>query len=131
MKRTDINPIDVFSSALIGMELSMNMIVIAAHCNTDDKISEGFIKLNKVYQKYDNAVHKALKAKKLSSPAVISSAKEYISELNDFKKHPDAQTDDIQELIEEQKRILKAEIHPEHCYVLHIQLHEQKDSAHH
>ena len=43
MKKTDINPIDILSSALKGMELSMNMIVIAAHCNTDDKISEGFV----------------------------------------------------------------------------------------
>ena len=84
MKRTDINPIDVFSSALKGMELSMNMIVIAAHCNTDDKISEGFVKLNKVYQKYDNAVHKTLKAKKLSSPAVISSAKRQMDSITAF-----------------------------------------------
>ena len=114
MKKTDVNLVDLYCVALKGVTLATNMLVLTAICNSDDKECEEFIKLNETYQQFDKAMCKTIKAQKLSLHATIANAKKYYSALSEFKKIPDVQTDDMQELIESQEEIIQSIINLEH-----------------
>ncbi len=113
MKKTNINPVDLYCNALKGMTLAANMLVLTALCCTDDKEFDGFEELTTVSRHFDTEFHKALEDKRLSSPAVITTAKRYFSVLKDFEKSPDAQADEIRELLKDQEEIIQSIIHPE------------------
>lgn len=113
MKKTATNPIDLYCNALKGMTLAANMLVLTALCCTDDKECDGLEELTTVCHHFDTALHKALENKMPSSSTVITTAKRYFSALKDFKKSPDAQTDEIQELLKDQEEIIQSIIYPE------------------
>lgn len=113
MKKTDINPVDLFCIGLKGITLTANMLVLTSLCCTDDKECDGLEELSNVTHHFDTALQKALEDKKLSSSSVITTAKRYFSVLKDFRKSPDAQADEIQELLKDQEEILQSIIYPE------------------
>lgn len=113
MKKTNINPVDLYCIALKGMTLAANMLVLTALCCTDDKECDGFEELTTVSHYFDTVLHKALEDKRLSSPAVITTAKRYFSVLKDFEKSPVAQANEIQELLKDQEEIIQSIIYPE------------------
>lgn len=113
MKKTDTNPVDLYCIALKGMTLAANMLVLTSLCCSDDKECDGLEELTTVCHHFDTALHKALEDKKPSSTAVITTAKRYFSALRDFKKSPDAQADEIQELLKDQEEIIQSIIYSE------------------
>ena len=113
MKKTDTNPVDLYCIALKGMTLAANMLVLTSLCCSDDKECDGLEELTTVCHHFDTALHNALEDKKPSSFAVIIAAKSYFSALKNFKKSPDAQADEIQELLKDQEEIIQSIIHPE------------------
>lgn len=113
MKKTDTNPVDLYCIALKGMTLAANMLVLTSLCCIDDKECDGLEELTTVCHHFDTALHKALEDKKSSSAAVITTAKRYFSVLKDFEKSPDAQANEIKELLKDQEEIIQSIIHSE------------------
>ena len=99
MKKTDVDPLDMYTNGLKGITLAATMLTISILCQEIKQDWPECEKVKKAYSIFDESNLNDLKDRKSCSEKTFSAGKIFLKEIKAFKQLPEAETDDLQELI--------------------------------
>ena len=98
-KKKKNNPVQSYILAIKSMSLASGMMVFGAACDSIKKEWPECEKVEDAYTKFDDSIEKACNNQLGLTPDVVNYGKAFLDELNNFQNFPEAQKDNLQELI--------------------------------
>lgn len=112
-KKKNNNSVQSYILAIKSMSLASGMMVFGAACDSIKKEWPEFEKVEESYMKFDDSIEKACNNQLGLTPDVVNYGKAFLNELNNFQNFPEAQKENLQELIDRIKntseKIIKLE----------------------
>lgn len=99
MKKTDVDPLEMYTIGLKGVTLTATMLTISILCLEIKEDWPEFEKVKSAYSSFDKSNRNDLNGKIICSEKTYSTGKTFLKEIKAFKQLPEAKTDDLQELI--------------------------------
>ena len=98
-KKKNNNPVQSYILAIKSMSLASGMMVLGAACDSIKKEWSEWEKVEDAYTKFDDSIEQACNNQLGLTPDVVNYGKAFLDELNNFQNLPEAQKDNLQELI--------------------------------
>ena len=108
MKNNDVNPLEIYASGLKGMTLAATMLTFFVVCIEIKEEWSEFEKVRKLYRIFNDSNRKDLDNRVLCSNKTRTTGKAFLNEIKLFKQLPEAQDDDLQEVIDNAIDITKS-----------------------
>ena len=100
MRKTDANPLEIYVDGLKGMTLAATMLTFFVVCIEIKEEWPEFEKVRKLYRIFNDSNRKDLDDRVLCSNKTRSTGKAFLKEIESFKQLPEAQDNDLQEVID-------------------------------
>ena len=111
-KKKNHKPVQSYILAIKSMSLASGMMVLGAACDSIKKEWPEWEKVEDAYTKFDDSIEKACNNQLRLTPVVVNYGKAFFDELNNFQNLPEAQKDNLQELINRITKTVKEIINP-------------------
>lgn len=111
-KKKKNNPVQSYILAIKSMSLASGMMVFGAACDSIKKEWPECEKVEESYTKFDDSIEKPCYNQLGLTPDVVNYGKAFLDELNNFQNLPEAQKDNLQELINRISKTVKEIINP-------------------
>jgi len=111
-KKKKNNPVQSYILAIKSMSLASGMMVFGAACDSIKKEWPECEKVEDAYTKFDDSIEKACNNQLGLTSAIVNYGKAFLDELNNFQNLPEAQKDNLQELINRITKTVKEIISP-------------------
>ena len=98
-KKKNNKPVQSYILAIKSMSLASGMMVLGAACDSITKEWLEWEKVEDAYTKFDDSIEQACNNQLGLTPDVVNYGKAFLDELNNFQNLPEAQKDNLQELI--------------------------------
>ena len=98
-KQKNNKPVQSYILAIKSMSLASGMMVLGAACDSITKEWLEWEKVEDAYTKFDDSIEQACNNQLGLTPDVVNYGKAFLDELNNFQNLPEAQKDNLQELI--------------------------------
>ena len=98
-KKKKNNPVQSYILSIKSISLASGMMVFAAACDSIKKKWPECEKVEDAYTKFDDSIEKACNNQLGLTSAIVNYGKAFLDELNNFQNFPEAQKDNLQELI--------------------------------
>ena len=98
-KKKNNKPVQSYILAIKSMSLASGMMVLGAACDSITKEWLEWEKVEDAYTKFDDSIEQACNNQLGLTPDVVNYGKAFLDELNIFQNFPEAQKDNLQELI--------------------------------
>ena len=98
-KKKNHKPVQSYILAIKSMSLASGMMVLGAACDSITKEWLEWEKVEDAYTKFDDSIEQACNNQLGLTPDVVNYGKAFLDELNNFQNLPEAQKDNLQELI--------------------------------
>lgn len=99
MKKTDVDPLNMYTNGLKGITLAATMLTFSILCQEIKDDWPEYEKVKKTYSSFDKSNRNDLKAKNICSSKTSSLGESFLKEIKAFKQLPEAKDDDLQEMI--------------------------------
>lgn len=111
-KKKKNNPVQSYILAIKSMSLASGMMVFGAACDSIKKEWPECEKVEDAYTKFDDSIEKSCNNQLGLTPDVVNYGKAFLDELNNFQTFPEAQKDNLWELINRITKTVKEIINP-------------------
>lgn len=111
-KKKNNNSVQSYILAIKSMSLAFGMMVLGAACDSIKKEWQECEKIEDAYTKFDDSIEKACNNQLGLTSAIVNYGKAFLDELNNFQNLPEAQKDNLQELINRITKTVKEIINP-------------------
>ena len=98
-KKKNNKPVQSYILAIKSMSLASGMMVLGVACDSITKEWLEWEKVEDAYTKFDDSIEQACNNQLGLTPDVVNYGKAFLDELNNFQNLPEAQKDNLQELI--------------------------------
>ena len=98
-KKKNNKPVQSYILAIKSMSLASGMMVLGAACDSITKEWLEWEKVEDAYTKFDDSIEQACNNQLGLTSAIVNYGKAFLDELNNFQNLPEAQKDNLQELI--------------------------------
>ena len=99
MKNSDVNTIDVYTNGLKGMTLAATMLTFCIVCNEIKEEWPDYAKVKNLYRDFDKSSRNDLNDRIICSEKTRSTGKIFLKEIKAFKQLPEANEDDLKDII--------------------------------
>ena len=111
-KKKKNNPVQSYILAIKSMSLASGMMGFGAACDSIKKEWPEWEKVEDAYTKFDDSIEKACNNQLGHTSDVVNYGKAFFDELNNFQNLPEAQKDNLRELINRITKTVKEIINP-------------------
>ena len=98
-KKKNNKPVQSYILAIKSMSLASGMMVFGGACDSIKKEWPECEKVEDAYTKFDDSIEKACNNQLGLTSAIVNYGKAFLDELNNFQTFPEAQKDNLWELI--------------------------------
>ena len=98
-KKKNNKPVQSYILAIKSMSLASGMMVLGAACDSIKKEWSEWEKVEDAYTKFDDSIEQACNNQLGLTSAIVNYGKAFLDELNNFQTFPEAQKDNLWELI--------------------------------